>query len=211
MSVRAGLSSDRVARVAALCLTWFVAVVAAEHALRGDLSPGRHRISEYAVGSAGWLMTTGFLAWTAAFALTAVALHRTPLRRPTVATVLASLMVLCAIGALGTALFETGTSAGIVPAGRHLTASNHAHDIASGGLEWSLFAAVVCSLALEGSRRMRTATIALLVAALVSNFLFSGAVLDLPGARQRALLGVACAWHFLLLRAVGAGPPARAF
>lgn len=209
VNVRTSLSSDWVVRLAALCLTWFVAVVAAEHAVRGDLSPDHHRISEYAVGSAGWLMTTGFLAWTAAFALTAVVLQRTPLRPAWVARVIAGLMVLCAVGALGTALFKTGTSAGIVPAGRDLTASNHAHDISSGALEWSLFAAVVCSLAVDGTHRLRTTTILLLVAALAASFLFSGAVLDLPGARQRALLGVACVWHFLLLRAVGAGALGR--
>lgn len=197
-------------RAATLCLTWFVAVVVVEHALRGDLTPGQDRISEYAVGSVGWLMTTGFLAWAAAFALTAFALYRTPRRRRGVARLLTSLTVLCAIGAVGTALFETGTTAGIVPAGRHLTASNHAHDISAGGLEWSLFAAVLCSLALEDSRRLRTPTISLLVVALAISVLFSSAVLDLPGARQRALVGIACAWHFLLLRVVGAGTPARA-
>jgi hypothetical protein len=155
-------------------------------------------------------MTTGFLAWAAAFALTAVALHRTPLHPPGIATLLAGLIVLCAIGAVGTALFDTGTSVGAIPAGRHLTASNHAHDTFSGGLEWSLFGAIVCSLALEDKRRFITLTLGLLVTALAFGFLFSPAALDLPGARQRALLAVGCAWHLLLLRVLCASARARA-
>lgn len=209
MKTRAGLSSDRVVGMATVCLTWFAAMVVAEHGISSDLSPGRHRISEYAGGSAGWLMTTGFLAWAGAFALTTVAVYRAPLRRPGVARFLAGLFALCAIGALGTAVFETGTSAGIVPEGHDLTISNHLHDVAAGGLEWCLSAAVVCSLALGDSHRLRTTTITLLVAAAASSFLFSDAMLDLPGARQRALLGIACVWHFLLLRTVGTRAHAR--
>jgi hypothetical protein len=178
----------------------FVTVVVLEHAIRSELSPGDHRISEYAVGPTGWLMTAGFLAWATALALTAVALQRARPRPSVVGGILTGLIALSSIGALGTALFETGTSAGKVPPGRHLTASNHAHDIASGALEWGLFAAAVCSLALDNSSRLRKSTIALLAGALVFSVLFSDAILGLPGARQRALLGIACAWQLVLLR-----------
>jgi hypothetical protein len=201
---------DPVIRAATVCLAWFVAVVVAEHALRSDLSPGEHRISEYAVGSGGWLMTTGFLAWALAFALTAVALQRLPLRSSPVGRALTALLALCAIGALGTALFETGTSAGMVPPGARLTAANHVHDVASAVLQASLVAAILCALTLDDWSRLRSTTIALLVAALAISLLFSGAGFGLPGVRQRVLVAIGCAWHFLLLRALTAGAPARA-
>jgi hypothetical protein len=43
-------------------LTVFVAAVVALHALRGDLNPAQHTISEYSLGSYGWLMRTAFAA-----------------------------------------------------------------------------------------------------------------------------------------------------
>ncbi|MDQ5808507.1 MAG: DUF998 domain-containing protein [Actinomycetota bacterium] len=211
MRVRRPGSSDSVVRGAAVCLTCFVAVVLLEHAIRHELAPGRHRVSEYAVGSGGWLMTTGFVAWAASFALTSMALRHARLRPRPVASLLVSLMAICAIGAVGTAAFETGTSAGMVPPGQELTAANQAHDVASGALQLSLFAAVVSSMAISENRRLRTTTAAFLGLAAVISVLFSGALLDLPGARQRALLGVAWLWQLLLLRAIHAAFRARAF
>ncbi|HEV2999100.1 MAG TPA: DUF998 domain-containing protein [Solirubrobacteraceae bacterium] len=208
--MRVRWSSDAVVRGATVCLTWFVAVVLLEHAIRDDLAPGRHRVSEYAVGSGGWLMTTGFVAWAASFALTSIALRRGRLRPSPVATLLISLMAVCAVGAVGTAVFETGTSAGMLPPGQELTAADQAHDIASAALQLSLFAAVVSSLAIAGSRHLRTTIIALVGCSAVVSVLFSGPLLDLPGARQRALLGVAWLWHFLLLRTVHEGVRPRA-
>jgi hypothetical protein len=53
------LASDLVG-IAGLAV--FVAAVVALHALRGDLNPAQHTISEYSLGSYGWLMRTAFAA-----------------------------------------------------------------------------------------------------------------------------------------------------
>jgi hypothetical protein len=41
----------------------FVVAVLALHAIRADLNPAEHTISEYSLGSYGWLMRAAFVAW----------------------------------------------------------------------------------------------------------------------------------------------------
>ena len=57
-------------------LTWFTLALLALHALRPDYHPGNHMISDYAVGPHGWIMTTAFLALSAACATLALGLFR---------------------------------------------------------------------------------------------------------------------------------------
>lgn len=51
-----------------------VAALASLHALRSELDPSWHMISEYAVGTYGWVMTVSFAAFAAASAALVVAL-----------------------------------------------------------------------------------------------------------------------------------------
>jgi Protein of unknown function (DUF998) len=60
---------------AAVCSSLlFLALVAILHLVRADLVPRSHVLSEYALGSAGWLMALAFFALGGAFAALAVAL-----------------------------------------------------------------------------------------------------------------------------------------
>jgi hypothetical protein len=194
-------SNSRIVRASCVLLAVFVAAVLLEHALQPDLSPSDHRISEYANGSPGWLMTGGFIAWSAALLTSAVALSNAPLRPRKAVLAIAALLLLGALGATATAAFQTGTSAGVVPPGDHLTTGNRIHDVGSGTLALALWAAVLLSIGMT-DRRMRVQSAVLFGCGLLGEILFSGGVLNLPGINQRTLVAIACAWQYLLLAAI---------
>lgn len=63
-------NSERGVRAATVALSMavvFVLLVSLLHVVRADLDPSWHMISEYAVGSAGWVMTCAFFALACAF------------------------------------------------------------------------------------------------------------------------------------------------
>ncbi|MHB8532542.1 MAG: DUF998 domain-containing protein [Solirubrobacteraceae bacterium] len=182
-----------------------MAAVVAEHLLQPALSPGRHRISEYANGSPGALMTAGFAAWALALAITARLTWTGGLAPRAARVLLGAVLSVAALGALLTALFDTGTSAGVVPAGHMLTVANHLHDYGSGALALALWGGGVVSLALA-ERRLRAWTAFVLASAVACAVALSLA--DLPGIEQRALVSLGCVWQFALLAALV--PPASA-
>lgn len=61
--------------IAATLAGLFVALVAALHAIRTDLDPSWHMLSEYALGGTGWLMALAFFTLSASYAFLLVALH----------------------------------------------------------------------------------------------------------------------------------------
>lgn len=59
-------------------LAAFVVALLALHGLRGALNPVQHTVSEYSLGSYGWLMRVTFVALGLGVLATAVSLHLTP-------------------------------------------------------------------------------------------------------------------------------------
>lgn len=188
-------------RASSILLGTFVLVVVLQHVLQPGLSPADHRLSEYATGSPGWLMTVGFAAWSGALLATAIGAVGSSLRPRGVTRAIAALLVVAAAGAAATAMCKTGTIAGVLPPGHHLTTANRIHDLGSGSLGLALWGAVVVSLGVA-DRRLRMRTGVLLAGGVVAALLLSGGLLELPGVRQRVLVAVACAWQFLLLTAI---------
>jgi hypothetical protein len=180
-------------------LAVFLFTLAAEHLLQPGLDPERHRVSEYANGSPGWLMIAGFIAWALALAVGAWALWNCELAPRPVCAGVCALLGVAAAGALVTAIFRTGTSAGVVPPGHHLSAANHLHDAGSEMLALALWAGALLSLVL-GERRLRLRVVGVLASALACVVALSA--VDLPGIEQRALVLLGCVWQYALLAAV---------
>ena len=65
-------TSSRACSCSALLLSFFVLTVVVEHALQPGLTPSDHRVSEYANTPSGWLLTAGFVAWSASLLAAAV-------------------------------------------------------------------------------------------------------------------------------------------
>jgi hypothetical protein len=179
----------------------FVLAVVVEHALQPELSPVDHRVSEYANTRSGWLLTAGFVTWSLSL-LAAAAVARALRRGSSVLALgLRAGLATAALGALTTAIFKTGTSAGAVPLGRRLTLGNHIHDAGSGLLELALWVAVLSGLGV-GDHRLRTVSYLTLTGGLLSAFL-ADSVFDAPGVGQRGLLALACLWQYGLLLCIG--------
>ena len=88
------------------CLSFFVVALISVHLLRPDYSPRDHFISDYAVGPYGWLMTSAFVALSAACATLAAGLL---MDGPSgwLARSGAVLLCVCALGLIVTAIFPT--------------------------------------------------------------------------------------------------------
>jgi MFS family permease len=111
-------ATARLRQVQLTALAATIGCVAALHLLRGDLPPLRHRLSEYANGPYGWLMTAAFTTLGVAMLALGGTLRRrhqqqrqqrpaAPARIPGTA----GLACLAGIGALTSALFPTAGSA----------------------------------------------------------------------------------------------------
>jgi hypothetical protein len=74
------LNSSAPAPSAATLTPWYVALflicVLALHAIRSDLDPSSHMLSEYALGSGGWIMVVAFLSLSLTFVTLLVALRK---------------------------------------------------------------------------------------------------------------------------------------
>ena len=106
----AARAAGRVMRgVALAALAGSGAAVLALHALRPDLQPWGHRLSEYANGPWGWLMVAAFLGMAAGLVAlaVAVAVHR---RSGVVPLVVRRGLEFAAVGLLLSAVFPTGAS-----------------------------------------------------------------------------------------------------
>jgi hypothetical protein len=172
---------NRSAKLALVSLVGFAAIVAAEHALRTDLDPARHQISEYARGPYGWLMTAAFVLWAIAF-LSGTRAVRSGWARVGLAA--------AAGGALALAVFPTQTVAGRVPPGVTRTWQGRVHDgavlVLAAGLAGAVLAFV---LDRHGSRtRARMGAAAVLALGVGSTVALFAVGDPWPGWRQRALV-----------------------
>lgn len=100
----------RLARPVAIAALWCCVVgVVALHVLRTDLPPVSHRLSEYANGPYGWIMTAVFVALGLALVALGVVLWSDP-SRGTVARTVPVAAFVAGVGALVSGLFRTGIS-----------------------------------------------------------------------------------------------------
>lgn len=187
------------AGAAAAALVALVAVLGL-HVVRADLEPASHRLSEYAVGSWGWLMT-------AVFALVAVAVWSLRRALP-LDTRRSPVRALLATAAAGFAM------AGIVPTdpSRPDAVRETVHTVASGGALMALTAAALWTVtigagAIGWQRARGPARVAATVGALA---VLSGPLVhDGPwtGAVQRLACAALGVWLLLACLAVGRGGP----
>jgi len=186
---------------AVLGVLGFLAAVMAEHAIDPSLDPATHQVSEFVHGSAGALMTAGFVAWAISLAASG-ALAALRLRARWVAGALA----LAAIGMLLTTGFATQTSAGRLPPGVSLTLSGRLHDIGSGATTVALFAAALVSLRAVRERQFRRRTSVLLIFAVCCDIALLAVGSEVGGVRERLLILAGCLWQLMFLSAVRRQP-----
>jgi hypothetical protein len=189
---------DGRATVAARCraaslilLSLGATAVVALHVLRRDLAPGRHRISEYALGPYGWVMALAFACVGAGVLVLGVAVSRVGGRacRP----------VACALGVAGVGLLASGVWR--TDASRAGATSDAIHSAASAGATLTLVGAAVAWSALHptGRRRSRDgaawATLVVVALAAVSPALHRT---SWTGSSQRLLWIAVLTWLMLV-------------
>lgn len=96
----------RTARAAIACFTYSAVVLILLHVLRPDYTPVNHMISDYAVGSYGWVMVSFFVAMSAGLLMLAAGLMRNGPRSPGARLALV-LLAIASIGLLVSAAFPT--------------------------------------------------------------------------------------------------------
>lgn len=198
-SQRRGAAGSTGSAGAAAATTLVAAVVVlALHALRGDLEPASHRLSEYATGPWGWLMTSAFAALAVALWLLGRALPTAVALRP-----VRALLTIAAIGFALSAVFPTDPT-------RPDAVRETLHTVASTGALVALTVSALWTVTLGGGairlRRARgPAGIATVIATL--GVLISPLVHDGPwtGAVQRVVCLALTAWLLLVSRAVTPG------
>jgi hypothetical protein len=174
----------------------FAGLVAVEHVLRPDLAPGRHFISEYAIGATRPLQLVAFAAWAASYAGCAALAVQTPSGgRPVAQALTAGGLVAASAGAAGALAFTTQTVGGELPAGVARTPAGRLHDAGTLLVLAGAVTVGVASTRLVRSARYRTAVAALAAALLAVVPVMRAAGLDLPGVGQRAFIAIACAWQ----------------
>ncbi len=171
----------------------FLALTAAEHVIRPELSPATHQISEYANGRDGALMTAAFLLWSISLACTGSLAWRVGLGRSAGVA-----LFVAAAGIAMTAAWPTQTSAGVLRPGETLGAAGRLHDIGSGIATFALLLAAIMSLRFcEAGLRRFTAVI--LAAAIPADIVLLAIGSDVAGIRQRVLVLAACLWQLAIL------------
>lgn len=177
-------------------LSFFVAIVLAQHFLTPSLSPLRHQVSEYANSAAGPLMTIGFLLWALSLLATGLLVRLMRMQR-----LLPPLLILAATGMLLTAIFPTETTAGELQPGTSLTTTGRLHDLGSGLTGLTLLTAAIAVASNPGWRmsfRRWSTTLAVVATAISGTLLLVGP--EVGGLRQRLVLLAGCCWQLLLLR-----------
>jgi hypothetical protein len=175
-----------------------IALVLGLHLLRSELEPASHRLSEYALGSWGWLMTSAFLSaatgvWLLRRALPASA-HLRPAR---------ALLAVAAVGFAVSALVPTDPL-------RPEAVREAVHSAASAGALIASTAAALWTVtigveAIDWRRALGPARVAVTVAAvgaLLSPLLHDG---PWTGAMQRLSVAALFVWLLLVCRAAGRG------
>jgi uncharacterized membrane protein YidH (DUF202 family) len=191
-----------IARIATLGVGLFVALVAIQHPLRGDLPPADHFVSEYAKGSTAAVQVTAFVAWAAGMAACALLAARArPAGRPVARTLAVAGFATAVAGALLAAAFATQTVAGELPPGVVRSTAGRLHDLGSLLIFVGLLVAALAALRLVRRRRFRVtvAVLALALLAVVPVLVALG--LDAPGIGQRGFILVGCAWQWAFARA----------
>jgi hypothetical protein len=108
-SFSANVLRDRTRLVAIAALLCSIAFVGTLHIARPDLAPVSHRLSEYANGSFGWMMTAAFV--TLGFGMVALGLLlRTSADARALSRLIPIAAVLAGVGMIFSGLFRTGVS-----------------------------------------------------------------------------------------------------
>ncbi len=156
-------------------------------------------VSEYANHQAGWVIEAGFGAWVAALLLGAAG---------TSARAVSGLLVIAALGVIVLAIFPTQTSAGRLPSGVARSTGGRLHDLGSDLATLALVAAAVTSAAAARRRHdpQSTAIVVVLGIVVVATVLGLAIGPSVAGLRQRAMLGGAVAWLWLLSKPATAPP-----
>ena len=102
----------KTSRVRLVTITGFlcsIACVAILHLVRMDLKPAAHRLSDYAIGRYGWLMTVAFIALSSGLMALGLTLWRA--RGPDkLAWVIPGSAFLAAVGTIVSGMFRTGVT-----------------------------------------------------------------------------------------------------
>lgn len=193
----------------------FAALVALSHPLRPELPATEHFVSEYAVGSGGWLQTLAFACWAVGLGSAAALAARLPAgpgRRGRQARPLAfGALVAAAAGAVLCGVFETQTVGGVLPEGVARTTEGRLHDFGSllvlGGI---VVAALAAARLLSRRYRWFVAGLAVAFFAWPAALVMLG--FDAPGIGQRGFIALGCAWTvaFAVSAARAPGREARA-
>jgi hypothetical protein len=183
-----------------------IVLVLGLHVLRADLEPASHRLSEYALGPWGWLMTSAFLA-----AATGVLLLRRVLPAGDRLRPARVLLAVAAVGFAVSALVPTDPlRPDAVREAVHSAASAGALVASTAAALWTVTIGVE---AVDWRGALGPARVAVGIAALGA--LLSPLVHDGPwtGAVQRLSVGALFGWLLLICVAVGRGwsddPPRR--
>jgi Protein of unknown function (DUF998) len=171
--------------LARAALALFVACLVAAHLLNAGLDPAQHMVSEYANHRAGWVIEAGFGAWAAALLLGA-----------------AGASTRAVLGVIVLAIFPTQTSAGELPPGVARSTGGRLHDLGADLATVALVAAAVTSAAAARRRHDPQSTAIIIVLGTVAVATIAGLAIgpSVAGLRQRAMLGGAAAWLWLLSR-----------
>jgi membrane-associated phospholipid phosphatase len=179
-----------------------VACVVALHALRSDLEPSAHRLSEYALGRYGWVMGAGFICIGSGLLMLAWAILQSR-SRGRWRMAMPSLVAIAGAGMILSGFYDTDP-------GRSGEAADAVHSVASGGASLALIASALMWSVIP-ARSWRScrpdAAAALAIAATVlgalSPMLHRSA---LTGVSQRLLWLTLVMWAMLVARRLVATP-----
>jgi hypothetical protein len=205
----------RAADIATAAATGFLVLLGLLHAVKPDLSPTWRTVSEYAIGSQGWLMSAAFLTLATSCVATIIAV------KPYTADRAGRVgRVALGITAAGLTLAGLATSDPITATPDQLTAEGNLHGLAAMiGMPAFLIAAVALHRSLRrhaavSSYAVRRATIALVVAVVVFGasmaVMFDGAPSDPSvriGIQNRILVVAYAAWLIVTARAARTARP----
>ncbi len=192
-------SLDRSLRLTVLAaLAAFVALVAIQHPLRGDLPPAEHFISEYAKGSTAALQVAAFVCWSIALAAGALQARRGRTERRVARSIATFGLAIAAVGIAVCAVFATQTVAGVLPDGVARTTTGRLHDLGTLVVLVGLLLTAGASLRLHPRRGYRIALAALFATMLLTVPVLVALGIDAPGIGQRVLILVGCAFEWRL-------------